>query len=126
MPEMTDLEQKIKEKLSLSQEREGLRWHQLQQQMAEAEARHQRYTALADQLMQEVIRPRMEKLKTLFDNARISQARCSRHTCCAQFEHTTRFPTTAILEIGVSRDGEIKTLVLQSELEIVPAFFPLE
>jgi len=47
MPEMTDLEQKIKEKLSLSQEREGLRWHQLQQQMAEAEARHQRYTAPA-------------------------------------------------------------------------------
>jgi len=126
MPEMTDLEQKIKEKLSLSQEREGLRWHQLQQQMAEAEARHQRYTALADRLIQEVIRPRMEKLKTLFDNARISEARCSRHTCCCQFEHTDRFPAIAFLEIGVTRDGEIKTVVLQSQLEILPAFFPVD
>jgi YHS domain-containing protein len=76
--------------------------------------------------MQEVIRPRMEKLKTLFDNARMSEARCSRHTCCCQFEHTTRFPATASLEISVTRDGEIKTVVLQSQLEILPVFFPLE
>jgi YHS domain-containing protein len=126
MAEMTDLEQKIKEKLSLSEEREGLRRDHLQQQMAEAEARHQRYTALADRLMQEVIRPRMEKLKTLFDNARMSEARCSRHTCCCQFEHTVRFPATAFLEIGVTRDGEIKAVILQSQLEILPVFFPVE
>ena len=126
MAEMTDLERKIKEKLSLSEEREGLRREHLQQQMAEAEARHQRFTALADRLMQEVIRPRMEKLKTLFDNARMSEARCSRHTCCCQFEHTVRFPATAFLEIGVTRDGEIKALILQSQLEILPVFFPVE
>ena len=126
MAEMTDLERKIKEKLSLSEERQHLQRNHLQQQMAEAEARHQRYTALADRLMQEVIRPRMEKLKTLFDNAKISETRCSRHTCCCQFEHTTRFPATAFLEIGVTRDGEIKTVVLQSQLEILPVFFPVE
>ena len=126
MADLTDLERKIKDKLSLSDERERLQRNHLQARMAEAEARHERYTAVADQLMQEVIRPRLEKLKALFDNARISQTRCSRHTCCVQFEHTTRFPATANLEIGVSRDGEIKTLILQSELEIVPAFFPLE
>jgi YHS domain-containing protein len=126
MAEMNDLERKIKEKLSLSEEREGLRRNHLQQQMAEAEARHQRYTALADRFMEEVIRPRMEKLKTLFNNARMSEARCSRHTCCCQFEHTSRFPATAFLEIGVTRDGEIKTVVLQSQMEILPVFFPVE
>ena len=126
MAEMTDLERKIKEKLSLSEEREGLRRNHLHRQMAEAEARHQRYTAAADRLMQEVIRPRMEKLRTLFDNARMSEARCSRHTCCCQFEHTVRFPATAFLEIGVTRDGEIKTAVLQSQMEILPVFFAVQ
>ena len=106
--------------------RQDLQRNHLQQQMAEAEARHQRYTALADRLTQEVIRPRVEKLQSLFDNARMPEARNSRHTCCCQFEHTTRFPATAYLEIGVTRDGEIKTVILHSRLEILPVFFPVE
>jgi YHS domain-containing protein len=126
MAEMADLERKIKEKLSLNEEREALQRNHLQQQMAEAEARHQRYTGLADRLMQEVIRPRMEKLQTLFENARMSEARCSRHNCCCQFEHTARFPATAFLEIGLTRDGEIKAVILQSHLEILPTFFPVQ
>ena len=126
MADLSDLERKIKEKLALSEERQQLQRNHVQHQMAEAEARHQRYTALADRLMQEVIRPRMEKLKTLFDNARMSEARSSRHTCCCQFEHTSRFPATASLEMGVTRDGEIKTAVLQYELEVLPVFFPVE
>jgi YHS domain-containing protein len=126
MGDLNNLERKIKEKLSLSEERQRLQQDHFRQLMAEAEARHERYTALADRLMQEVIRPRMEKLKTLFDNARMSEVRCSRHTCCLQFEHTTRFPATARVEIGVTRDGEIKRVTLQYELEILPVFFPLE
>jgi YHS domain-containing protein len=126
MADLTDLERKIKEKLSLSEERQQLRKNHLRQQMAEAEARHQRYTALADRLTQAVIRPRVEKLQSLFDNARMPEARNSRHTCCCQFEHTTRFPATARLEMGVTRDGEIKTVTLQYELEILPVFFPVE
>jgi YHS domain-containing protein len=126
MADLSDLERKIKHKLSLSEEREHLLQNHLQQRMAEAAARHQRYTALADRLMQEVIRPRMEKLKTLFDNAKMSEGRCSRHTCCCQFDHTVRFPATAYLEIGITRDGEIKTVVLQSQIEILPIFFAVE
>jgi YHS domain-containing protein len=68
----------------------------------------------------------MEKLKTLFDNARMSEARSSRHTSCCQFEHTPRFPATAKLEIGVTRDGEIKKVALQYQAEILPAFFPFD
>jgi YHS domain-containing protein len=126
MADLTDLERRIKEKLSLSQERRELQQNHLQHQMAEAEARHQRFTTLADRLMQVVICPRMAKLKVHFDNARISQTRSSRHTSCCQFEHTTRFPATAYLEIGVTRDGEIKTVILHSRLEILPVFFPVE
>jgi YHS domain-containing protein len=126
MSELNDLERKIKAKLALSEERKQLHQDHLQHQMAEAEARHQRYTALADRFMQEVIRPRMEKLQALFDNARISEALSSRHTYCCQFEHTTRFPATARVELGVTRDGEIKMVTLQYQLEILPVFFPVE
>ena len=126
MADLSNLEHQIKEKLALSEERQQLRKDHLQQRMAETEARHQRYTALADRLMQEVIRPRMEKLKSFFDNARMPEARNSRHNCCCQFEHTPRFPATAGLEIGVTRDGEVRTLVLQYELDILPVFFPVE
>jgi YHS domain-containing protein len=126
MADLTDLERKLKEKLALSEERQQLQQNHLRQQMVEAEVRHQRYTGLADRLLQEVIRPRMEKLKTLFDNARLPEARNSRHTCCCQFEHTPRFPATARLELGVTRDGEIKTVTLQYAAEILPVFFPVE
>ena len=112
MTDLDNLERKIKEKLSLSDERQQLQQEHSRQHMAEAEARHERYTALADRLTQEAIRPRVEKLKSLFDNARMPEDRNSRHTCCCQFEHTTRFPVTAKLEIGVTRDGDIKTVVM--------------
>jgi YHS domain-containing protein len=126
MGTLNDLERRIKEKLSLSEERQRLQQDHFRRRMVEAEARHERYTALADRLMQAVIRPRMEKLKTFFENARMSEARNSRHSSCCQFEHTTRFPATANLEIGVTRDGEITTVILQSQLAILPVFFPVE
>jgi YHS domain-containing protein len=126
MADLNDLERRIKEKLARSEERQQLQRDHLHQRMAEAEARHERYTNLADRLIQEVIRPRMEKLKILFDNARMPEPRNSRHSCCCQFEHTTRFPATANLQLGMTRDGEIKTLVIQYELEILPTFFTFE
>jgi len=126
MAEVGDLERKIKAKLALNEERQQLQLNHCHEFMLEAEVRHQRYTAVADRLMQAVIRPRMEKLKSLFDNARMPDTQNSRHTCCFQFEHTDRFPATVRLELSVTRDGEIKTVVLKYQLEILPVFFALE
>jgi YHS domain-containing protein len=126
MGDVIDLERRIKDKLSLSEERQHSQQDHFRQRMAEAEARHQRYTDVADRLMNNVIRPRMEKLATLFDNAQISKTRCSRHTCCCQFAHTPRFPASAFLEICVTRDGQIRLVMLQSQMEILPVFFTVE
>ena len=126
MADLSNLEREIKEKLALSAERQQLRKDHLRQRMTETEERHRRYTALADRLMQDVIRPRVEKLQSFFDNARMPEARNNRHTCCCQFEPTPRFPATASLEIGVTRDGEVRTLVLQYQLDILPVFFPVD
>jgi YHS domain-containing protein len=126
MADLSNLEEKIKEKLALSEARRRLGQDHLQLRMVETEERHQHYTALADHLMQEVIRPRMLKLQSFFDNARTPEARDSRHNCCCHFEPTPQFPATARLEMGVTRDGEFRTVVLQYELEILPVFFPVE
>ena len=126
MGDLNELERRIKEKLSLSEERQQLQKDHFLQRMAEAEARHQRYTAVADRVMLDVIRPRMEKLKSLFENTRMPEARNSRHNSCCQFEHTGRYPAVAYVEMGVTRDGEIKTVTLECRLEIIPVFFPLK
>ncbi len=126
MADLSDLERKLREKLAASQARQQLQEDHFRQRMAEAEARHQRFTAIADRLMQEVIRPRMEKVRSLFDNARMPEAQNSRHACRCRFEHTDRFPATATLELAVTRDGEIKTVRLQYEVEILPVFFPFD
>ena len=82
MGDLNELERRIKEKLSLSDERQQLQKDHFRQRMAEAEGRHRRYTAVADRLMQDVILPRMAKLKSLFDNTRMPEARNSRHNSC--------------------------------------------
>ena len=126
MVNLNDFERKLKEKLALSEEREQLMQNHQRQLMAEAEARHQRYMVIADRLTHQVIRPCVEKLQSFFDNARMPETRNSRHTVCCQFEHTSRFPAAASLEMGVTRDGEIKTVILEYQVEIRPAFFPVE
>jgi YHS domain-containing protein len=126
MAGLDDLEQRIKDKLALSEEHSQRRQDHLQQQMAEAEARYKRYTTVANQLMQAVVRPRMAKLQRHFANIRVPEARNGPHSCCYQFEHTDRFPATTTLELGVTRDGDVSTVVLQYKLEILPVFFPFQ
>jgi hypothetical protein len=108
MAELGDLERKIKAKLALSEERQQVQRNHCHDYLVEAEVRHQHYTAVADRLMQAVTRPRMRKLKSLFENAKMPEAQNSRHTCCLQFEHTDRFPATAKLEVGIPAMGRSK------------------
>jgi YHS domain-containing protein len=126
MTEMDDLEQRIKERLAVSEEGRRLRENHLQEVMKQWEDRHARYTAVADHLMQVVIRPRIEKLKDHFDNATLPEARNSRHTSFCEFAHCPRFPATVRLEFAVTRDGEATTLIVQCNVEILPVFIQFE
>jgi YHS domain-containing protein len=121
-----DLDRRIKERLAVGEERRQLRQNHVQQFMKEWEERDSRYTAVADRLVETVIRPRVKKLQNHFDNATFPQARNSRHTCFCQFEHCSRFPATVGLELGVTRDGQATTVIVQYKLEVVPVFFSFE
>jgi YHS domain-containing protein len=124
MSDLTDLEKRIQERLGITEERRQLRQNHLQRQMQEFEQRHQHFTALADGLMAQVIRPRMRKVAEHFDNAKFPEADQPRsHHCVCCLERTERFPATVRLELAVSHDGDYETAQVLYHLEILPVFF---
>jgi YHS domain-containing protein len=126
MSTLEELESRIKEKLARSEEQRQAKREQLHNGMTELEARLARYTAVADHLTGEVLRPRLERLAGCFDNARLLEGEGGRHGVVCRFERTPRFPATAILELGITRDGEAHNVEVRYSVTIVPIFFPYD
>jgi len=61
-------------------------------------------------------------LKQCFEAINAPQWETTRHACKLLFKHTSEFPATAALEVGVSRDGEGKTILVQYDASILPLF----
>ena len=92
--------------------------------MAQADHRHEQFMALADRLTHDVIRPRLGKLASFFDNAECQKGeQVGRHQGVCVFQHTDRFPARARLELGLSHDQQTVNVVLYCRLEILPIFF---
>ncbi len=127
MSSLDTLDQRIKEKLAATDQRRQLEQNHLQQRMLEFEERHKQFTALADRLIKDIIQPRMEKVAEHFPNAVFPVSDPPRrHSCVCLFQHTARFPASATLEVGVSRDGQCQTLMVLYSLDILPVFFQFE
>ena len=124
MNSLSELDIRIAEKLADQREQayqhfnhQAERWHQWQE-------RHQRYTALADHLVRDIIRPRLVTLANHFDNAELLAGdQTGRHQCICTFKHAPRYPATARLELAVTRDGSAQNVLLLYDLSILPVFF---
>jgi len=123
MGDLNDLDNSIKEKLAAQQEKARQRYDHEAERMHEWQQREERYTALADHLVKDIVRPRLKTLVNHFDNANLSCDEAGRHTCECSFEHTSRFPATARLELAVSRDGAAENVCLLYDLSILPVYF---
>jgi YHS domain-containing protein len=126
MSALEDLDRRIRERLAVNEEAGRQRRNHVEQAMHDWEERHRRYGATADRLIETIIRPRLERLKDHFPNARVPQEWNSRHNCSYLFERTDRFPATVRLELGVTRDGAATELVVEYLLSILPVFFPFQ
>jgi YHS domain-containing protein len=126
MTSVQDLERRIQEKLAVSEERLRLRQNHTGELMRAAEKAHAAFTATADRLIESVIRPRMTAVKAQLDGVAAPELDCTRHACCLQLAHIPRFPATVRLDLGVTRDGDMRTLIVQYRLRIIPIFFPFE
>ena len=124
MSAMQKLEQRIKEKFAEHQGQIDNYRNDLGRQMMQVDHRQEQYTLLADRLTKDVIRPRLEKLASFFDNAGMIQdpEQVGRHQAVCIFKHTDRFPAKARLELGLSRDRRAENLVLSYCLQILPVF----
>ena len=78
-------------------------------------------------LAREVIRPRMKQLLNHFDNAELVEDNGHEGChCTIRFRHTSRFPATTTLRIGVTHDDEVRNLLVEYSLEIIPIFMDFE
>jgi YHS domain-containing protein len=123
MSDLGAFEQRVKERLAETEERRRLRQNHLGQQMREFERRHREFTALADRIMEAIVRPRMLKLAGYLGNATFPEAAGQRHHCRCCLERCQRFPAVARLELAVTHDGDYETVQVLYELELVPVFF---
>lgn len=126
MNDVQQLERRIQEKLAVSEERLRLRQNHSEELMRAAEKAHAAYTAAADRLIEAVVRPRMTSVKSHLAGIANVDSDCSRHTCSLRLAHTPRFPATVRLEVGITRDGDARTLIVQYRLQISPVFFPFD
>jgi YHS domain-containing protein len=126
MTDFNELDQQIAQKLAAHKEDCLKRYNRAAERMHAIGERHRRFTVIGDRLIQEVIRPRFERLAAHFDNGMLlSQEQTGRHHCICTFQHTPRFPATTKLEMGVSRDGNAENVEVYSDVSILPLFFQL-
>lgn len=124
MADLKTFEQEIEKRLDAATERNQREQQRLQARMTDLELRHQVFVGIAKRLMTEIIRPRIEKLVTYFDNARLHEnTDLDTHQCGCSLSHTPRFPATVNFGFGVGHDEQIEKVLLYSDLEILPVFF---
>lgn len=126
MAEFNVLEREILELLAASEERRRRQQEHTHRLMDDMDERLARYDAVADRLARDVIRPRLAALAKHFDNASAAEGLNNGHRCVLRFDHSPRFPATTSLELGVTRDGEARTVVVEYNASILPVFIALE
>jgi YHS domain-containing protein len=125
MSDLEDLDRRVREKLAAAAERRRLVQDHQRQRMAELDQRHQQFVALADRLFREIIRPRVERVISHFENAELIDPEevGRRFHCTCRLRHCERFPATGELRLILSHDERIENLLVIYDLEILPIFF---
>jgi YHS domain-containing protein len=127
MSDLQELERRVEEELAAVEERRRVQDDTQRRSIVEFQQRHEHYTAVADRMLQTIIRPRMQKVAEYFKHARIQGDDATRtNRCVLHLDPTVRFPTRAMFEFTVSRDAQCETLIVLSNLEILPVFFAFE
>lgn len=124
MSDIQALEHRIREKLQAAESRRKTHADHTRQRMEELDRRTAQFNEIAGPLVAKVIRPRVAALARHFENATVDDG--ERHHCRCLFRHTDRFPATTKLDIFVTADGHIESLILGYRLEILPVFFQFD
>jgi hypothetical protein len=124
MQDLAELENEIRVKLAFATERRQSEQESSARNVGEREARRAAYQSTARQLMESVIRPRLERVIAYFPNALLSPAEADTDSqWCCRFQKTPEFPASTKLSFLVSADTEFANAIVTYDLEILPIFF---
>ncbi len=127
MSDLQDLDREIQQRIESAEEKCRLMQNEMQTKMVEMEKRYALYEQFADEMMTDIVDPRMEKLVSYFDNAKLQERNdAGRRYCIARFDHSARFPASVKLTLSIAHDTEIENLLLVYDLGILPIFFKYE
>ena len=127
MDDLKKLEQEIRVKLASATERRQSEQESDARITDGRDRRREAYQRAARQLMESVIRPRIEKVMAFFPNALLSPAEAATESqWCCRFQKTPEFPASTKLSFLLSPDTEIESAIVTYDLEILPIFFQFE
>ena len=120
MEKLSRLTEKILNRLDRHKHDLADNQQQLDSRMKELLDQRERLAAVAKQMIETVVLPRMEELTRHFDNSRVEVLHTDvDYICICEFAHTTRFPATVKLGIALL-PGENDTLTAHYDLSIFP------
>lgn len=127
MNETSSLEQRIREKLAVVDAKRHNQQAALMADMQEHQKRVEHFNSTARRWMETVIVPKMERLATCFENAKLRPPDANRpFRCLCAFDHTAQFPATTTLELAVFPDMSLESGVVAYAVEILPILFQFE
>lgn len=127
MDDLAELEREIEQRLAAAGERRLAEQATVRRNMEKHEQRTAHFASIAQRLMQDIIRPRMQKLASLFPNSHLSdEGESAGHSAFCEFDHTPDYPAGTELVIGVSADRVIEHAIITYSLQILPIFFKFQ
>lgn len=127
MDAIETLEKLIRNRLDEAAARQRDKQSDVRRNMEQLQERSERLESVAENLLADVVRPRMGKLASLFTNAHLSDK--DKHVgygCVCRFDHTDEYPANTILTIGISADASVEEAIITYNLEILPIFFQFD
>jgi hypothetical protein len=127
MSDLVQFERQVQAKLLATERQRKVYQQQLSQRTSHLLQRSIQYRQRANELLEAVLQPRVEKVLALLGDGQVEPAgNVGRYSCTCYFSPAGRFPSTTRLELGVSHDSQFEQLLLLYDLEILPVPFVFE
>lgn len=121
MSDLINFAQRVNEELSRANRQPHWEAGVAEQYMTQIGSRRERFAALAVELIQSVIQPRLEVLAARFPNASPVTDKAEGH-CCYWFGFCERFPSSTKVTFSIEHDVRFEKVAVCYHVSMVPLF----
>jgi YHS domain-containing protein len=126
LAESRDLGERIEAELEAAERRLAEYQAEAGRRFQEMRERHGRFLEISRRILEAGDRP-LAKLASYFDNAEVTRG--SDHEgwhAVVRFKHTPRYPASVELRFDLTHDEEVRRLVVQHRVQILPVFLEFD